>query len=87
VLVDVQVAPRASRDRIGALHGDRIKVQLTAPPVEGAANQALCRLIADTLGLAPSRVAVIRGETSRKKTVRCDGVTLDVARSRLETVQ
>jgi uncharacterized protein (TIGR00251 family) len=75
LVFDVQVVPRASRERIGPLVGDRLKVQLTAPPVDGAANQALRRALARALGLAPGRVTIVRGEGSRKKTVRVDGAS------------
>jgi uncharacterized protein (TIGR00251 family) len=71
---DVQVIPRASRERLGPAVGDRLKVQLTAPPVEGAANEALRAFIARTLGVAKGRVEIVRGESSRKKTVRVSGI-------------
>ncbi len=72
---DVQVQPRASRDRIGPLAGDRVKVQLTAPPVEGAANEALRALLAGAFRVAKRDVEIVRGETGRKKTVRVLGAT------------
>jgi uncharacterized protein (TIGR00251 family) len=71
--VEVQVQPRASRERIGPLHGERVKVQLTAPPVDGAANQALRALLARALGVPRGAVTIVRGETGRKKTVRIEG--------------
>ncbi len=72
---DVQVQPRASRDRIGPLAGDRDKVQLTAPPVEGAANEALRALLSGAFRVAKRYVEIVRGETGRKKTVRVLGAT------------
>ena len=57
--------------------------RLTAPPVEGAANRALCRLIARTVGVAPSRVAVVRGERSRDKVVRVEGLSERALRASL----
>jgi uncharacterized protein (TIGR00251 family) len=75
ITFDVQVVPRASRDRLGPVHGDRLKVQLTAPPVDGAANEALIALVAKQLGRARSDVSIIRGETGRKKTLRVRGAT------------
>jgi uncharacterized protein (TIGR00251 family) len=71
--VEVQVQPRASRDKIGPLHGERVKVQLTAPPVEGAANEALRALLARALGVPRAAVTIVRGESGRKKTVRVEG--------------
>jgi uncharacterized protein (TIGR00251 family) len=75
ITFDVQVVPRASREQLGPVHGDRLKVQLTAPPVDGAANQALIALIAKQLGRPRSDVTIIRGETGRKKTLRVRGAT------------
>ena len=49
-------------------------IRVTAPPVDGKANDALCRLIAKKAGVAPSRVTVIRGHTARDKTLEVDGV-------------
>jgi uncharacterized protein (TIGR00251 family) len=57
----VKVAPRASRDQIEKVENSALKVRLTAPPVEGAANQALVKLLAKTLGLGKSKVQVIKG--------------------------
>jgi uncharacterized protein len=73
IVFDVQVVPRSSREKIGPVVGDRLKVQLTAPPVDGAANQALIAFIAKTLGVAKGRVSILRGETGRKKTLRVEG--------------
>ncbi len=73
ITFDVQVVPRSSRERIGPVHGDRLKVQLTAPPVEGAANDALKALLAKALDVPRSAVSIVRGETGRKKTVRVNG--------------
>jgi uncharacterized protein len=76
VVLEVQVVPRASRERLGPRLGDgRLKVQLTAPPVEGEANQALVRLLARTLGIGASAIELVRGETGRKKTLRLTGAS------------
>ncbi len=74
IVFDVQVVPRASRDKLGPVVGDRLKVQLTAPPVDGAANEALRAFIGKLLGVPKSRVEIVRGETGRKKTLRVEGV-------------
>ena len=81
---DVQVVPRASRDRLGPVHGDRLKVQLTAPPVEGAANDALVELVARALGRARGDVVIVRGHTGRRKTVRVAGATRDALLRQIE---
>ncbi|HEV8322116.1 MAG TPA: DUF167 domain-containing protein [Myxococcota bacterium] len=69
VLVDVLVAPRASKTRVMGVHDGRVKVALAAPPVDGAANDALVRLCAALLGVPRGAVRVSAGETSRRKTV------------------
>lgn len=75
ITFDVQVVPRASRDRLGPVHGDRLKVQLTAPPVDGAANEALVALLARALGRRRDEVRIVRGRTGRRKTVRVAGAS------------
>lgn len=84
ITFDVQVVPRASRERLGPVHGDRLKVQLTAPPVDGAANQALVALLAKSLGRPRGDVEIVRGETSRKKTLRVAGATRDALLHRIQ---
>ena len=75
LVFDVLVAPRSSRERVGPVVGDRVKVALMAPPVEGAANAALVALLARTFGVARGAVSIVRGETGRRKTVRIEGAT------------
>jgi uncharacterized protein YggU (UPF0235/DUF167 family) len=58
-------------------------VRVTAPPVDGRANDALCRLIARRAGIAPSRVTLVRGEKSRDKTLSVEGVDAATLRERL----
>jgi uncharacterized protein len=73
----VRVQPRASRSEIVGLHGDALKVRLAAPPVDGAANEALVELLADALGIARTAVRIIAGATSRGKIVEVDGVNVE----------
>lgn len=84
ITFDVQVVPRASRERLGPVHGDRLKVQLTAPPVDGAANDALVALLARALGRPRGDIEIVRGETSRKKTLRVAGTTRDALLHRIQ---
>jgi hypothetical protein len=70
---DVKVVTRSSRERIGPLIGDRLKVQITAPPVDGAANEALRTVLGKALGVAKSAVTIVRGETGREKTIEVRG--------------
>jgi uncharacterized protein (TIGR00251 family) len=74
VTFDVLVQPRASRAKIGPLHDGRLKVAVTAPPVDGEANAAVIELIAKTLGVAKGAVRVVAGASSRRKTVEVRGV-------------
>jgi len=75
VSFDVLVQPRASRVKIGPLHDGRIKVAVTAPPVDGEANAAVIEVIAEALGVSRSAVQVVAGQSSRRKTLRVSGVT------------
>lgn len=75
VTVDIQVKPRSSREAVGPVQADRLIVAVNAPPVEGKANEAVVRLLADTFGVPRSAVTIVRGETGKKKTVRIAGVT------------
>ena len=75
VRVSVHVQPRASRSEIIGQHGAALKVRLQAPPVDGAANEALVHLLADSLGVSRRSVRVVAGTTSRTKMVEVDGTT------------
>ena len=74
VTLDVLVQPRASRAKIGPVHDGRLKVAVTAPPVDGEANAAVIELLAKALGVSKGAVEVIAGTSSRRKTVRIAGV-------------
>jgi len=82
----VRAQPKASRDGVAGLHGDRLKVAVTAPPSGGKANRALARVLARALGVRPSAVAVVAGERSREKTIRISGLSIEEARRRLADV-
>jgi uncharacterized protein (TIGR00251 family) len=73
--IEVPVIPRARRDEIGDWRGGRLLIRLTAPPVDGAANTALCPLVARRAGVPVRRVSIVRGQTSRDKVVRVEGLT------------
>ena len=67
-MIDVRVIPRARRDEIVGERAGRLVVRTTAPPVDGKANEAVRRLLADRLGVMASSVELVRGATSRDKT-------------------
>lgn len=69
VRLAVRVQPRASRDRVVGRHGDALRVQVSAPPVEGQANQAVEDLLATWLGIPRRTVSVLRGHSARDKLV------------------
>lgn len=75
VTVRVRVQPRASRDLVGGSRGEALLVRLTAPPVEGAANAALARVLARALSLPASAVQLVQGARGRDKLVRIEGTT------------
>ncbi|HEX7840360.1 MAG TPA: DUF167 domain-containing protein [Kofleriaceae bacterium] len=75
ITVDILVQPRASRAKIGPMHDGRIKIAVTAPPVDGEANAQVIELFARRLGIARGDVAVVAGASSRRKTLRIENVT------------
>jgi len=80
----VKVVPRSSFERIEKDSPDTLKVHLCAPPVEGAANQALVRLLAKALKVPKSRLRVVTGQKSRLKRIWVAGLSLEEVASRLE---
>ncbi len=81
VTLAIKLQPRASKNGISDTHGTELRIKVTAPPVDAAANEALLRLLADTLGCPRGKVELIRGKTSRQKVVKIYGMmAADVAR-------
>ncbi len=79
----IKAIPNAPRHQVVGWLGAALKVKIHAPPLEGRANDALCEFLAEELGLPRRAVTVLRGDTSRQKIVRINGLTLDEARARL----
>jgi uncharacterized protein (TIGR00251 family) len=79
------VQPRASRTELAGLHGTEIRIRVAAPPVDGAANEALIRFVARRLGVPRAVVAIAAGDTSRSKVVSVEGVTVADAVAALGT--
>jgi uncharacterized protein (TIGR00251 family) len=73
-LLFIKAQPRASKNEIGEAVGAELKIKVTAPPVDSAANRAIIELLAETLGCGKSAVQLIRGETSRHKCVLVRGL-------------
>jgi uncharacterized protein len=83
VLLPVTVQPRASRNAVAGLHGNALKLLLTAPPVEGAANAACLRFLTALLGLSRARLSIIKGMKARQKLICITEMSVDTLRTRL----
>jgi uncharacterized protein len=81
--IRVRLTPRAASERIAPGPDGAYAVRVTVAPVDGRANEALCRLIADRAGVARSRVSVVRGAKARNKVVRVEGIEAADLRARL----
>jgi uncharacterized protein (TIGR00251 family) len=81
IRVHVHVQPRASRSEVVGTHGAALKVRLLAPPVDGAANEALVTLLAEELGVPRRDVRIVQGAASRAKVVEIEGTTADAVRA------
>ena len=86
VSLAIKLQPRASKNEIGKPIGDELRIRVTAPPVDAAANEALLRLLADTLDCPRGKVELIRGNTSRRKVVKVHGVTAESVLARLRAL-
>lgn len=81
VTMSLVIQPRAGKTAVAGVLGGALKIRIAAPPVDGAANDALVEFLADALGVAKSAISIRSGETGRRKIVRVEGVTADQARS------
>jgi uncharacterized protein (TIGR00251 family) len=75
IVLELHVQPGAKRTEAAGTHGDRVKIRLAAPPVDGAANDELVRFLADAFGVPRRQVTIVSGATSRRKRVRIEGAT------------
>lgn len=83
VLIAIRVVPRAKRAEVVGEREGRLVIKVTAPPLDGRANDAVRRLLAKTAGVGVSRVRVVTGERGRDKTIRIDGRSRDEMARRL----
>lgn len=74
IAIDILVQPRASRAKIGPVHDGRLKIAVTAPPVDGEANAAVIELFAKRLGIGKGAIEIVAGASGRRKTLRVTGV-------------
>lgn len=84
VVIRVRVQPRASKNGLAGEMEGAIKVRLTAPPVDGAANEACCKYFAELFDIAKSNVSLVSGHTGRNKLIRLEGVDEATARAVLQ---
>ncbi len=75
VSLSIRIQPRASKNEIVTMDSGGLKIRLTAPPVDGAANEALVKFLATTLSIPKSHVEIVSGHTSREKIVRISGIS------------
>jgi uncharacterized protein (TIGR00251 family) len=73
IILKVYLQPKSSKNEIIGSYRDGIKVKITAPPIEGQANEALIRFLAKELGVSPSCIEITRGQHSREKTLKISG--------------
>jgi uncharacterized protein (TIGR00251 family) len=75
ITIDILVQPRSSRAKIGPMHDGRLKIAVTAPPVDGEANAAVIELVARRLGIARRDVSIVAGAGARRKTLAIAHIT------------
>jgi len=85
VTLAIKLQPRASKNEIGDVNGPELRIKVTAPPVDAAANEALLRLLADRLDCAQGKVELIRGHTARHKVVKIHGLTAAAVLAKLKS--
>lgn len=81
----VRVVPRASRDKIAGIHDGAVRIRLTAPPVEGAANEALVRFLSSVLRVPKGDIEIVSGQTARQKMVSVYGLSTEEIEARLRS--
>jgi len=77
VTLTLHIQPGAKKTEIAGLHGDALKIRLAAPPVDGKANEALVKFVAEALKLPKSAVNLKSGQTSRRKVLEVQGATTE----------
>lgn len=83
----VWLQPRASTNEITGVHGESLRIRITAPPVEGRANKALSSFLGEIFGVGPAAVEVLSGHTGRRKTVLIRGIGVGEARRLLKLTE
>jgi uncharacterized protein (TIGR00251 family) len=87
IVVSIKLQPRASSNEIGEALGEELRIKVSAPPVDSAANEALLRLLARELDYPRNRIELIRGHSSRHKMVKVHGISLEQVMRKLSLPQ
>ena len=87
VLIRIHAQPKASRSEVVCPHGDRMKIRIAAPPVDGEANEELVRFLKKMLKISASQLTLVRGQSSKMKDVLCAGLTVTEIEERLSASQ
>jgi uncharacterized protein len=87
LILPVKVVPGSSRDRVAGRYGEGVKVQVSAPPERGKANEAVAEVLRDWLGLGRNQVVLISGHGNPRKTFRLSGLSESDLRTKLESLQ
>ncbi len=83
IMLHIHLQPKAKKDEIVGSYGNKLKIRLTAPPIEGKANEALRKFLARVLKVPRSAINIVHGELSRQKDIYIEGLDLDTAQERL----
>ena len=83
----VRVQPGARTARVVGVHGDALKIAVSAPPVEGRANEDVCSFVAQIAGVRPRQVSVVSGASNRSKVLLIEGVSAEELAARIATVR
>lgn len=75
VIFNIRVLPRSSRCEIAGIQNDALKLKITAPPVEGKANEECIRFLSDRLGVKRSKISIVAGQKSKNKSIAISGLT------------
>jgi len=81
VNIQVQIQPRFSKDQILGLHDGRLKMTISAPPIDGKANESLIEFLAKTFKVSKSNIDILKGHTSKLKTIKLSGINQNTYRS------
>lgn len=76
ISIAIKVAPRASRSEVVGMHDGALKIRIAAPPVDGAANAEMIKILAKFFGVAKSDISIVSGETSKNKRIKIENLSV-----------